>query len=670
MPKDVSLDFLPSSFPSCEWSPDGKLAFCNGGRVQILTPSHEINTPSYIKSLAILENYDENERMYSPTDLRIGDLISNHTARKVAWSPTGLSENYGCLLTVLTNRYQVYLYSSNSKVLHMNWKCVCCLNNYLSRESLASLRIHTFAWSPLLSLPKLSPWGICLLGLGAEDGNLHVISLSRNSDMLTKSIKLECGWLVRLSFSSWTIYNHAAVCNLVCISQNGEIYVVRVSVNLLTGSFEMRHQRFPFQVGHRPIAPAIAWSPVLNDEEFLALAYPRSLYISCYSRSNEKFLSITSHDLTSLASPVGVFFASNDISQFSVYILTPLAELQIVPVKMDPSNTFELPEKQLLDRFLTHRLQNYGSTSEPSKSLRIHAFCPSPFSSTAIIHFSVSYPQSFIYTASAMERSFCATFPSIALKATFSRLINSFLTNCCSIPAEGCFCEFALLENSSKADFDVNNMLSESLSQLLISDFDFCLRLKDTAPFSTLTSVFFDASLNALRLLYGWSVYSQKSLNLSIFSSLRNRLVLSLMVFALNKVSSNNNYLTATCKAILKNCVSFIYKELSEVPAVLEIADQIAKYIDVPSAFQELCPACKDHIEFTNEAIATCSKGHVWQRCSITMLLLYQRTARYCGICKSVTVDWASLNVESTCFTKEIQEELSICYFCGGHYLS
>ncbi|WBW70937.1 hypothetical protein SOMG_01258 [Schizosaccharomyces osmophilus] len=65
MPKDVSLDFLPSSFPSCECSSDGRLAFCNGGRVQILTPSHEINTPSYIKSLAILENYDENDRMHS-----------------------------------------------------------------------------------------------------------------------------------------------------------------------------------------------------------------------------------------------------------------------------------------------------------------------------------------------------------------------------------------------------------------------------------------------------------------------------------------------------------------------------------------------------------------------------------------------------------------------------
>ncbi|WBW70782.1 transcription factor TFIIIC complex subunit Sfc9 [Schizosaccharomyces osmophilus] len=552
----------------------------------------------------------------------------------------------------------------------MNWKCVCHINNYLPRGSLGSLRIHIFAWSSLLSLPRLSPCGTCLLGLGAEDGNVHVISVFRNSNMATHSINLECGWLVRLSFSSWTIRSQTAVCNLVCVSQNSNIYIVRVAVDLLTGDFVMHRQDFPFKIGHRSIAPVVTWSPVFNDTEFLALAYPNTLYISCYSKANEEFFSIKPHELTSVASPVGVFFARDDRNRILVYILTSLAELQVVLLEMDPSNALEFPEKQLLDKFLTHRLQNYGSTSEPSKSLRIHAFCPSPYSSTAIIHFSVSYPKSFIYTASAMERSFCAYSPTIASETTFSHLVSSFLTNCCFISAEGCFYELSLLEGSNKVFFDVLKMLSESLSQLLISDFDYCLKFKDTTPFSNLTSVFFDPSLNSLRLLYGWSVYSHKSLNISIFSSLRNRLVLSLMVFALNKVSSNSNYLTVTCKTILKNCVSLTYKELSEVPIALEIASRIGKFIDIPSAFEEVCPACKSHIESTNEAIATCNKGHVWQRCSITMLLLYQRTAKYCSICKSVTVDWGSLNIQGACFTKEIQEELGICYYCGGHYLS
>lgn len=624
-----------------------------------------------MKALAYLDDVEDelpNCQMLAPNELRLGDLTPSVISRYVVWSPTGLADNYDPLLTVLTNRHRVYFFSSSSRVLHQKWTCVAQMSTHLPSDPLELCRIHSVAWSPLVSLPSSSPWGVCLFALGAESGHVHLSIMSHSSTPFFKSFDLNCSWVVQLSFSSWNVVGDSATCLLSCSSRNGEIRILKIAISSHSDTFDTAMQELPFSLDYRPFSPLLAWSSPLANVEYLALVYPGHLFAFRYDKSLGKFCSFLNHNLLSLCSPSGVLFGHNDIDTIYVYILTHSGTLETFSLLDNSISMLDSPERHVLEKFLNNHLQNYGSVSDDSiKTLKIHGFCPSPYLSSAALHFSISYPASFTYVVTAAERSYFNFIPSLFSKSVFSHMITSSLNNLCVAPSAGCLLEISLMNDTLKEKTDIFTMLTNSLSSFLVTDYDFFLELKHLIDISSLSNLYLDSSLNAMRLLYGWSVYKQKALDATLLNSLRYRLTLYIMLYTLSQISLDPSYLTSDCKAVLRNFVSFTYKELAEVPIAMEVANEIAKSLEVSSDFSETCPACEATVQFNNTSLATCDNGHVWRRCSVTMLLLSQKAAKYCAVCNSIV---AIFNPSQTkCLLADLQNELSICFYCGGHFL-
>ncbi|GBB84649.1 hypothetical protein RclHR1_11210003 [Rhizophagus clarus] len=67
-----------------------------------------------------------------------------------------------------------------------------------------------------------------------------------------------------------------------------------------------------------------------------------------------------------------------------------------------------------------------------------------------------------------------------------------------------------------------------------------------------------------------------------------------------------------------------------------------------------------------------CEKGHLWERCSITLSLLSNKLIKSCSICKRKSLDITKLNDElsiNSIFFKAILMVSDKCFYCGGNFI-
>ncbi|BEI87844.1 uncharacterized protein CcaverHIS019_0105620 [Cutaneotrichosporon cavernicola] len=85
------------------------------------------------------------------------------------------------------------------------------------------------------------------------------------------------------------------------------------------------------------------------------------------------------------------------------------------------------------------------------------------------------------------------------------------------------------------------------------------------------------------------------------------------------------------------------------------------------------CPACGDTIEFAS-GTAVCAKGHDWERCSVTRLLITTPEYRICTVCPAVSrvpSSWGRQEKESVASLSLAQTALDAavaCVMCGGRW--
>ncbi|PKK64450.1 hypothetical protein RhiirC2_787476 [Rhizophagus irregularis] len=68
----------------------------------------------------------------------------------------------------------------------------------------------------------------------------------------------------------------------------------------------------------------------------------------------------------------------------------------------------------------------------------------------------------------------------------------------------------------------------------------------------------------------------------------------------------------------------------------------------------------------------TCEKGHLWERCSITLSLLSSKHIKSCSTCKRKSLDITKFNDElsiNSMFFKTILTVSDKCFYCGGNFI-
>jgi len=95
-------------------------------------------------------------------------------------------------------------------------------------------------------------------------------------------------------------------------------------------------------------------------------------------------------------------------------------------------------------------------------------------------------------------------------------------------------------------------------------------------------------------------------------------------------------------------------------------------------AGREECPACAAEIKLEDRLEATCANGHMWKRCSVTLLVVadfHPRTCLGCGR-KTLMVPDAQANVSAlqgttaTSWLEVVLRAHSLCGYCGERFFT
>ncbi|KAJ3082890.1 hypothetical protein HK102_001402 [Quaeritorhiza haematococci] len=102
-------------------------------------------------------------------------------------------------------------------------------------------------------------------------------------------------------------------------------------------------------------------------------------------------------------------------------------------------------------------------------------------------------------------------------------------------------------------------------------------------------------------------------------------------------------------------------------PTVTVVAPQVmAMAASLPA--REKCPACGTNVSFDAPWTAVCGRGHTWDRCSITFLIVSNPLTRACVGCnrKALVAEASGLDVNTAPLTNAILDLATQCMYCGN----
>ncbi|EEB08392.1 transcription factor tfiiic complex subunit sfc9 [Schizosaccharomyces japonicus yFS275] len=630
MVKDVTLDFVPSNYCSCSWSTDGKIALCSGDKVQVLIPDVSVSGATFVKAHAALNQDDSLSLVHlSPVDLRVGDLLGSVVCKALAWSPMGLSDNYG-------------------------------------------RRLHSLAWSPAAHLPEFDPWGVSIFAVGNENGQVLLAEMFHGTAPSFKTINLSCSWIKRLAFSSWYPKGNSTYCLLVCASALGGLYILQVVIDGITHKISVTVQTILQQErSYSTLAPSLTWTPIVDGCQYLVVIQSNRCFYVCHKPTTNQLFPVVEKSLKFCSRIAGVSVHLSAANELIIFVLSSDGECEVISLNSETISQSVLEDLSVLMKFFASKLRCYGEHEEDNRDVFMaYGFAPSPHASFAAVHFGIALPHELRYTINAYERSYLTvSTPCSNKKQILKRILKDALDSFIIWPSEGILWELATLQATTKRQPDVVNLLHESVKPLVPTDLSATFTLPPgNAGVLIITNSFSNLSWNAMRLLYGWSVYFDKEPSAEMRTMLRFTLIFTVLQYVIYEVSKSPLFLTSNCRKILKCYLADGYKEYGDKDAAVKLFSKVEKILSSSENHNEYCPACNSIIEFQDPVNATCSKGHVWRRCALTFLPLSGIDTRYCGVCRSA-YSGMSIMPEEHCLTGFLLTKFSLCYYCGGRLL-
>lgn len=161
-------------------------------------------------------------------------------------------------------------------------------------------------------------------------------------------------------------------------------------------------------------------------------------------------------------------------------------------------------------------------------------------------------------------------------------------------------------------------------------------------------------------------------------------------------VDCDQTLLLLLCDSVLlfhhedKELVSLVEKTYNivhdQLQGICDITEQLSALQDIkkgvtlnPRSFtsgRETCPACDGKVKLETEDHATCANGHLWLRCSVTLLLVADFHPRTCLGCRRKTLMVPGViagapvlpGSTSSSWLEVVLRASSVCCFCGERY--
>nr|WVH01928.1 general transcription factor 3C polypeptide 4 [Naematelia aurantialba] len=569
------------------------------------------------------------------------------SVRSAAWSPSGMSHLGGCLLAVMLQTGQVFLYAPKSDPASKGWSEIVDLTMATKRlfgpgeikiPDMLEMRATSMAWSPTPPVLSGATVGGSLLAVGTRAGSLALWSgLERVAHLV-----LTTGWISRLAWSEWRMVDDKTSRCLLAISlTDGSLSALPVDRITTAKGFHVKFGNLQHM-----------WKPDKRDVTALQYAEgifvwtkPGSVHLWADHTSNTRWNGVKSIRLRRIGNWAGAnailpcigIQRDGDrlivtLSSLTHYILTDLSTEPALAPLVDSLKLSVLAREAFID------LTSQDSYSRPRHGLaaglnhEISAYSGgwTGFGSTVAW---ITEPINFHNLDSTTEGRRMMGLQVIELGSTgrpsmsIRQAVESILFN---PPA-------LIRSPPARVLFPIISRMTASQQDLSSELLELCaVEEPPLAGYDSIDALFHSSALDTFRLklvLASWAVNALPNaaeftaLIASITMVIRRIVLVVLVRWAVRQPMTDHD--DQVVLGLLRHAAEeaqlqgHLEAQLSHLPTV---SDQIDR-----------CMACGDPVALTSDS-STCPRGHRWYLCSVTNHLITTPTYRSCSTCPALSL--------------------------------
>ncbi|KAI8096517.1 transcription factor IIIC subunit delta N-term-domain-containing protein [Halteromyces radiatus] len=250
----ININGKPFGSDAIKWSDDSILSVCFDNSVHLLTPilvgiSSDLDScqHSLIMNDLLPDSYDFGESDVIEKPVQSSYAISEGY-RCTNWSPTGLSSNYGCLLTVITTKHRVLLFEAGKDT--PNWTLHTDMTPMLRDHVLIQSETEEFstleqinqfhslyaAWSPYIIIDPLKPKP-AIIAIGNKAGGISLWSYSIADGFRYQiDCQVHTSPVNLLQWSKWRKSGENYIGYLLSTSTNGIAVISSVTIQIASSA--------------------------------------------------------------------------------------------------------------------------------------------------------------------------------------------------------------------------------------------------------------------------------------------------------------------------------------------------------------------------------------------------------------------------------------------------
>lgn len=693
-----------------------------------------------------------------------------------AWSPTGCSPTNGCLLACITSRHSVFIYTPTTSHVDKQWMKYITLDKHLASYWGVDREVNlvtadqvenvSMAWSPKISVDNIGS----VLALGNKTGHITIWHVKNPETVrCVRSCKTASdNWIVRLSWSPWTVEGDCHTSTLAYASADGTVQARKIKFNTKSPleNIEISEDLMGYNQTPHPCT-VLRWRPIdagnVHEPNILAFSKGNRIHVWIPTLNETRMwrrpIAKAIADITwdTFGKSLFVFFMDGKhnvlrLENDGLVVDEEYAEFvhQTIISRCHMQTKTNITQDE--GEQDSTNAEDEGGDDEASggvgnNKLQLHVTAGD--SSAAILQLATVYHvtspyhmefqrerfQSCTMVLSKAYRSFQKDLGQALLKRleTFIRLPNSVLTR---NPAYHLWDILLVLVESPQASIE-DPRFEQGLLGVLEGSFsisqDDILTLAQRETLSDNNTaleprlekaIFSETNITADRLgTYLWS-HLKDSRTSTLFKTLLKhrsedaegriqRYCILAILKLFNEASAamqpgdgmdlqlkdcDQTLLLLLCDSVLlfhhedKELVSLAEKTYHVLHDLLQgmcdITEQLSMLQDIKngvvptprffSSGRETCPACDSKVKLETKDRATCTNGHSWQRCSVTLMLIADFHPRTCLGCRRKTLMVPSTaegtpaipGSTSSSWLEIILRANSVCCFCGERYFT
>lgn len=529
----------------------------------------------------------------------------------------------------------------------------------------------SIAWTPALYQGH-SRWGKSFLLTGNEAGELHFHYITTSSQVLVHIMKCSDRAITKIKVGEWT---PQGILFVVMMDISGAVILARCKTVLTDNEAKIREDSDYATIfdNHGIRCTNLAILTVSEFQILIAVTLPGKVRVAIHDSLASK-TTFAEEFLPFYSAVSSLCWAQVDKNNPSLVILGHTGKFLVLYYNSS-SSTLSNDDytSELIAQFAQDKLEMRPATAESDSDIvemRYFGATVSPGSLILAISYALDPVNKIKYFISATSKSAFSTIqltndPQEGLTRVLSRfLYNPYEVSISSVLGLHKQLEIPVLQSldayNARGDFQAAENQDGLASRLFRSHF-----------------------LNGHRLAVLSGDLAGPTLS-SVLTDLRKILILEV----LERACDETRVLGRLGREMALRYADLVSLHLRNEPELLDAAVNFYKFVELqgeplgeavhsfvldptgtfgPWPARDICPACEAPVPIGDtEFVATCSSGHIWPRCSITLELLVELRSRSCLECGRKAV--IRETVENDTLYAEVLDACDICYYCTGKW--